>query len=219
MTKTLAEIAIDEGLADGGVLADAARFADREGEPLVVGLVRGCDVDETALASAIRRQMRVDVVEPGDIEVDPDAIRQLARDVAWKRRAAPLAIADYGGGRRGMRVAMADPSDAVAVAEIEHRSGCRAEPVLMVLSGVEGLIERTYGQFVTKVMKREPARPAGNHRPAAPQPTTEPFRRVTDDADPALLVRALVGLLEEAGVLEDSEFEQRVIELMKAEDG
>lgn|GEM_PF-1202349 len=229
MTKTLAEIAIDEGLATREGLDRAARFAESRGEPLVVGLVRECGVDEVALAAAIHRQMRVAVVEVDSVTTDSDAIRQLARDVAWKRRAVPLAVSTGGAGAT-LEVAMADPSDAVAVAEIEHRTGCRVESVLMVLSGVEQLIERGYRGFVTKVMKRQdqavarPASPppsgageaAGKKRQAAqPGPTTAPYHRVTDEADPRLLVRTLVAMLEERGLLSEDEFEQRVLDVMK----
>src|SRR5262245_6061433 len=49
---------------------------------------------------------------------------------------------------------MADPTDAVAVAEVEHVTGCRVEPVLMTVSAVEELVERTYRALVTEVMKR-----------------------------------------------------------------
>ena len=226
VTKTLAEIAIDEGLADRDALDRAADFAESRGEPLVVGLVRECEVDEVALTAAIHRQMRVPVVEPGSVSTDSDALRQLARDVAWKRRAAPLAV-EPSGASAVMNVAMADPSDAVAVAEIEHRTGCRVEPVLMVLSGVEELIERGYRDFVTKVMKRgeqaasRPPRAAAGKPPVAGPdhgPTTAPFHRVTDEADPRLMLRTLVAMLEERGLVTEDEFEQRVLDVMKRRD-
>src|SRR5262245_35777475 len=54
---------------------------------------------------------------------------------------------------------MADPTDAVAVAEVEHMTGCQVTPVLMTLSAVEELVETMFRALVTEVIKRvgEPA--------------------------------------------------------------
>jgi hypothetical protein len=52
---------------------------------------------------------------------------------------------------------MADPTDAVAVAEVEHLTGCQVEPNLLPLGTVEELVERSYRHLVTEVMKRETA--------------------------------------------------------------
>jgi Type II secretion system (T2SS), protein E, N-terminal domain len=74
---------------------------------------------------------------------------------------APLSLSSYGGGGRVLRLAMADPTDAVAVAEVEHVTGCRVEPVLMTVSAVEELVEKTYRALVTEVIRR-----GGEPRPA-----------------------------------------------------
>lgn len=179
-------------------------------------VVRELGVDEVALVAALRRRIRVSVTDPATVTIDPEALREVSRDVCRRRRLMPLAVASYATGPKQLRVAMADPTDAVAIAEVEHHSGCRVEPTLMTLSAVEELVETSYRQYVTEVMRRPAPRPRKAEPAGEPAAGgTVPFRRVVDDADLGLRVEALVHLLVEKGVLGEDEYEEAVRELMK----
>jgi hypothetical protein len=154
LPKPLAEIVLEEGLATAASLERAALAADRAGTPLVCALIRECGIDEVALVAALRRHVRVATGDPATVQPEPDAVRELQRDVCRRQRVAPLSVSAYGGDVRMLRLAMADPTDAVAIAEVEHVTGCRVDPVLMTLSAVEELVEKTYRALVTEVMKR-----------------------------------------------------------------
>ncbi len=154
MPKPLAEIVLEEGLATAASVERAAVAADRDGTPLVCALVRECGIDEVALLAALRRHVRVATGDPATVSPEPEAVRELQRDVCRRQRVAPLSVSSYGGGGRVLRLAMADPTDAVAVAEVEHVTGCQVEPVLMTVSAVEELVEKTYRALVTEVIKR-----------------------------------------------------------------
>jgi hypothetical protein len=154
LPKPLAEIVLEEGLATAASVERAAVAADRDGTPLVCALVRECGIDEVALLAALRRHVRVATGDPATVAPEPDAVRELQRDVCRRQRVAPLSLSSYGGDGRVLRLAMADPTDAVAVAEVEHVTGCRVEPVLMTVSAVEELVEKTYRALVTEVIKR-----------------------------------------------------------------
>jgi hypothetical protein len=233
--KPLAEIAIDAGLASRDQVVEASRRADADGEPLVVALVRRLAVDELALVSAIRRQMRVPLSDPVTVKLDPDALREVARDVCRRLRVLPLSVAVYDKGPRLLRLAMADPTDAVAIAEIEHRTGCRVDVSLMPLSAIEEMVEDGYREFVTEVISRKPAF-GGNLRPARPpvaprsdddddptddggSPTTMPYHRLSDEADITIRHRALLELLLEKKLISEDEFEEKVRQLMRRESG
>ncbi len=157
--KPLAEIVLEEGLTTAASLERAAAAADRDGVPLVVALVRECGLDEVALVAALRRHVRVATADPATVAPEPEAVRELQRDVCRRQRVAPLSLSSYGGRGRVLRLAMADPTDAVAVAEVEHVTACQVDPVLMTVSAIEELVERIYRALVTEVMKRvgEPA--------------------------------------------------------------
>lgn len=259
MPKPLAEIALEEGLATAASLERAAAAADRDGTPLVCALVRECGIDEVALLAALRRHVRVATGDPATVAPEPDAVRELQRDVCRRQRVAPLSVSSYGGDGRVLRLAMADPTDAVAVAEVEHVTGCRVEPVLMTVSAVEELVETTYRALVTEVIKRagEPAAkpglvaspdaeptavrtprgksgqmaaragvPSGGTgappvgRPAAgiDGPVTVPFHKLSDEADVATRLRALVNVLVARRLVSEEELEEAVRQLMRPRD-
>lgn len=244
MPKPLAEIVLEEGLATAASLERAALAADRAGTPLVCALIRECGIDEVSLVAALRRHVRVATGDPATVQPEPDAVRELQRDVCRRQRVAPLSVSAYGGDVRVLRLAMADPTDAVAVAEVEHVTGCRVDPVLMTLSAVEELVEKTYRALVTEVMKRtgergeEPARlPRGKDvaregareptsdaraatgaRGATDGPTTVPFHRLSDEADVDTRLRALTRLLLAKRLVSEEELEDEVRELLRPPD-
>lgn len=240
--KRLAEIVIDTQLASRELVLRAARAAERERVPLVAALVQREGVDELALVAAIRKQVRVPLADPGLVEADPEAIRELPRAVAHRLRVMPLSISPYELEARVMKLAMADPTDTMAIAEVEHVTGCRVEGHLMPLSTIEELIANSYRSFVTEVMRREPCvasatdatteipdqaltaqdthrtevpRSALKAAGGAPQPSTVPFHRVVDEASFELRYRALLSLLIDKGVIAESEYEDRIRLLMK----
>ena len=182
MPKPLAEIVLEEGLATAASVERAAVAADRDGTPLVCALVRECGIDEVALLAALRRHVRVATGDPATVAPEPEAVRELQRDVCRRQRVAPLSVSSYGGGGRGLRLAMADPTDAVAVAEVEHVTGCRVEPILMTVSAVEELVEKTYRALVTEVIKRVGDQRAGGGRAGEPGPEQTADPAVSDAA-------------------------------------
>ena len=119
MPKTLGEIAIDAGLVNKAGAARAGKMAEERRQPLVVILVRECGVDELALVGALRKQTRVPLLDPADLQVDPEALRQVPRDVCARLRVLPLGMANEGQ-TKVLRIAMADPTDTSAVAELEQ---------------------------------------------------------------------------------------------------
>jgi hypothetical protein len=223
LAKTLTEIALDEKLAEPAVLEDAARKADADDQPLVVSLIRHGGIGEVALVAALRRQIRVAIADPASIDLDSDALRELPREVCRRRRVLPLSVQVHGSGPRSLRLAMADPTDQVAVAEVEHITGARVIPTVMTLSAVEELIETGYRGFVTQVMKREGVsayrRSAAVPTEPAPHSTTIPHHRVVDEADAGLRLEALEQVLVDKGLVTASELDEAVRNLLKGRDG
>jgi len=151
--KTLGEIAIDAGLVNKVTAAKAGRMAEGRKEPLVVVLVRELGVNEVALVAALRKQTRVPLIDPGSIEIDPDALRQVPRDICARLRLLPLSLTTD---RRGklLRIAMADPTDTQAVAEIEQLTHCDVEVNVLPLSAIDELVDKGYRQINTAVVSR-----------------------------------------------------------------
>ena len=151
--KTLGEIAIEAGLVNKASAAKAGRMAEERKEPLVVVLIRELGVDEVALLGALRRQTRVPLIDPAGIEIEPEALRQVPRDVCARLRVLPLSLASDGAGRL-LRIAMADPTDTSAVAEIEQLTHCDVEVYGLPLSAIDELVDKGYRQVNTAVVSR-----------------------------------------------------------------
>jgi Type II secretion system (T2SS), protein E, N-terminal domain len=151
--KTLGEIAIEAGLVTKASAAKAGRMAEERKEPLVVVLVRELGVDEVALVAALRRQTRVPLIDPGTVEIDPEALRQVPRDVCARLRVLPLSLTTDGRGKL-MRIAMADPTDTSAIVEIEQLTHCDVEIHALPLSAIDELIDKGYRQVNTAVVSR-----------------------------------------------------------------
>ena len=219
MPKTLGEIAIEAGLVNKASAAKAGRMAEERQQPLVVVLVRDLRVDELALVGALRRQTRVPLIDPASIDVDPEALRQLSRDVCARLRVLPLSLTVDTGGRL-LRIAMADPTDTSAIAEIEQLAHCDVEVNVLPLSAIDELVDRGYRQVNTAVVSRagNPGAPAfvpiRGRTPPAPDveaevsvtaqiPVAALQPMVADDLESR--VTALVAVLVAKGVVSEAE--------------
>jgi hypothetical protein len=153
--KTLAEIAIEAGLVTKAGAVKAGRLAEEKKQPLVAVLVRELGVDEVALIGALRKQTRVPLLDPAQIQVDPDALRLVEKAACARLRVLPLQLlAD--GSTKVLRVAMADPTDASAILELEHLTNCEIEVTALPLSAIDELVDKGYKQFSTAVTKPRP---------------------------------------------------------------
>ena len=153
--KTLAEIAIEAGLVTKAGAVKAGRLAEERKQPLVAMLVRELRVDEVALIGALRKQTRVPLLDPAQIQVDPDALRLVDKAACARLLVLPLQLlAD--GPTKVLRVAMADPTDASAILELEHLTNCEIEVTALPLSAIDELVDKGYKQFSTAVTKPRP---------------------------------------------------------------
>ena len=153
MPKTLAEIAIEAGLVNKANAAKAGRLADERKVPLVVTLIKELGVDEVALIGAIRKQTRIPLIDPADIQIDPDALRLISRDVCARLRVLPLELLTDGDSKI-LRLAMADPTDTAAVAEVELLTHCEIEVSALPLSAIDELVVKGYRRINTSVISR-----------------------------------------------------------------
>jgi hypothetical protein len=151
--KTLAEIAIEAGLVTKDSAVKAGRIAATRQQPLVHVLIRELGVDEVALIAALRKQTRVPLIDPADIEVDPEALRLVAKDVCARLRVLPLSVS-HDGTTKVLRIAMADPTDTSAILELEQLAACEIEVTALPLSAIEELVDKGYKSFSTAVVKR-----------------------------------------------------------------
>lgn len=229
MPISLSEIVLAEGLVSTKELAAAAALSEEMKCPLVASLVHDHGVDDVAIFAALKKHIRIETLDLAGIEIDSDALRQLSVFDCRRLRALPLSITINGVGPRLLRVAMADPTDTVSLAELDHISGSNIETILMPLSAVEMTVESAYKQFVTEVMSQRDITQGHFKKTNTPsprertkkttrihaKPSTVPFRRVTDDASLELRMDALVKLAIAKGICTEAEYDETLRALMK----
>jgi len=221
--KTLAEIAIEAGLVTKDSVVKAWRIAAAKQQPLVYVLIRELGVDEVALIVALRKQTRVPLIDPADVEVDPEALRLVAKDVCARLRVLPLSLI-HEGSTNVLRIAMADPTDTSAILELEQLAACEIEVTALPLSAIEELVEKGYHAFSTAITKRRD-RLLGSKRPTlngvravGPEPevsvtTRIPMAAVVPPSDLEDRFAALCQLLVAKGLVTEEELAEVVRKL------
>jgi hypothetical protein len=223
--KTLAEIAIEAGLVTKDSAVKAGRIAATRQEPLISVLVRELGVDEVALIGALRKQTRVPLIDPADVQVDPEALRLVSRDVCHRLRSLPLSVA-HDGNTKVLRIAMADPTDTSAILELEQLAACEIEVTALPLSAIEELVDKGYRHFSTAVISRSAGLFVGGRRtrtgPVEIAHGAESEVSVTAQIPLMALVpdlearfTALCTLLVKKGVITDAELAETVAALKK----
>lgn len=221
MRRSLEDLLLEEGLLDEPSLRQARRQARRAGISLARALVEERLLTDEALAEMLVRRLHLPRVDLEHEPVDDDAIREIPYDLANARRLLPLTV-ERAPTRRVIRVAMADPLDLEAVDEIELSTGCDLTPLVARVSELEDAVHRHYRGVITKMIPRRPPFGAGAETgtPAArAEPTTQPGHSITDEADAALKLQALIDLLADRGVIERAAFDEMVRRLQKERSG
>jgi hypothetical protein len=191
--KTLAEIAIEAGLVTKAGIGKAGKMAEQKKLPLVAVLVRELKVDEVALVAALRKQTRVPLLDPQETHADPDALRLVGRDLCHRLRVLPLSLASDGPARI-LRVAMADPTDSAAVAELESVTRCEIDVAALPLSAIEELVDRGYKAVSTGVVSRP--RPHGDAPPLATRPIAKQTIEGAGESEISVTARVPLSLLQ-----------------------
>ncbi|MCH5263509.1 MAG: Flp pilus assembly complex ATPase component TadA [Lachnospiraceae bacterium] len=100
-------------------------------------------VSEDNIARALSSQLRYEMVELQNIEVDPEVLKLVPANVAKKYKVLPFELSPDS---MMIRLAMADPMDMAALDDINIITNMQVEPVVATTSGVMLAIDQYYGQ-------------------------------------------------------------------------
>ncbi|CAN5696133.1 hypothetical protein BH11MYX2_BH11MYX2_34260 [soil metagenome] len=219
MPKTLAEIAIEAGLVTKVNVAKAGKISDEKKQPLVVSLIKDLGVDEVALLGAMRKQTRVALIDPALISIDPEALRLVSREACARLRVLPLSVR-VEGRHTVLRIAMADPTDTSAIAELEQLTKHEIDVAALPLSAIDELVDRGYKQNSTQVVHRTgsmfitskgsiPSRPGSVETDAEVSVTAQipiaALQRAVGTDDLEARLTALVTVLTAKGLITEAE--------------
>ena len=121
-------------------LREALKYQKVHSSHFVDALVSLGYVTEDTVVSVLSKQYNLPVIDLAGIEIDPGCLRLIPKERAIKNRVLPLQ-------KKGgvLKVAVADPSDVMALDELKFMTGCRIEPVLGKESSIVQAIDEYLG--------------------------------------------------------------------------
>jgi type IV pilus assembly protein PilB len=130
---------IDRGLISPEQLAVALEEQNRTHRALGRVLIEMEAVTEADLVQTLAHQIGYDYVDLDDVQVDPTAAALIPDVLARRYQTLPIG---WDGDR--LVVAMADPSNVVAIDDIRSITGAEVKPVVATRASIEAAIDRTH---------------------------------------------------------------------------
>ena len=175
------DLAVERGLLSSADAEQTLRTAQTRGDFPERVLVETAGVDKAALMRLRAESLRVPYVELGTARIDADAAALVSGSIARRHRLIPIGTSES-----IIRIAMADPTDIVALDEVRLRTGLAPDPVLSYVSDIERALDRIYadGDAHWKSIVQETAEeeaPLASPNAAVPQPDIDaPMVRLAD---------------------------------------
>ncbi|MHB8736846.1 MAG: GspE/PulE family protein, partial [Terriglobales bacterium] len=146
MSRQLASLLESSGLLSAAEVAEASRTAASGKRQLLDVVLADGRVSEEQVAEAMATHLHLPFLKLATANVDPDAIKLVSETLARKRVCCPYLKEEDPLKRRRptLTLAMADPTDLVALQDVEFASGCSTKPVIATRSEITDAIDRYY---------------------------------------------------------------------------
>jgi hypothetical protein len=180
--RFLSDVIIELGLAAAERVDAAVRTARDSGETVGRVLVGEGALSEDQLARATAARYGLDHVDLGEFELDPSAANLLPPDAARRYSSVPLGFAGDG----SLLVAMADPSDSLALSDIAFMTKLEVRPAAAAANLVSELAQRLPMAVPQGHVSRPVVGPPSESGPTVPPPPPAPVvESPPADAEPA----------------------------------
>ncbi|SCX84770.1 GspE/PulE family protein [Thiohalorhabdus denitrificans] len=136
----LGDLLVKYGVISEAQLGEALRIQQESGKKLGKILVERGLITEQRLLEFLADQLDVELVDLAQYRVDPDAAHSLSESQARRFRALPLKRKPNG----TYQVAMADPTNVMAVDRLEHLLGAEVEPAVASESALLRALDRVF---------------------------------------------------------------------------
>jgi type IV pilus assembly protein PilB len=139
MTARLGELLVRKGLITAKQLDSALQEQKMSGNKLGISLVKLGFMTEKHLVSFLSKHYGVPAIDLAEVEVDPEAVKLIPADVVYKYQILPIK-------RIGstLRMAMADPSNILAIDDIKFLTSCNVEVFVSTESAIKVSIDKYY---------------------------------------------------------------------------
>jgi type II secretory ATPase GspE/PulE/Tfp pilus assembly ATPase PilB-like protein len=152
MSKQLEIVLRHSGLMTPDQVQRSADQARRRNMPLSDLILKDNLVSEDALADALAKYLRLPRVRLANSESDPEALKKVPEKTVRKHHCLPLSLEG-----KTMTVAMADPTDYLALQDVEFAAGLSVRPVVATRTELQDGVEERYaaenriGSFLANV--------------------------------------------------------------------
>jgi type IV pilus assembly protein PilB len=135
----LGEFLLKRTLLSSEQLQLAVNEQQQQGGVLPQHLVRLGFVTEADLAKLLQREYRLPIVDPSSLDILPDTLALVPQAIAMKHLLLPISLVGS-----TLTIAMADPSNLVAINEVKFLTGYDIKMVLSEMSALRKALESVY---------------------------------------------------------------------------
>lgn len=139
-TKRLGNVLIELGMLTKEQLDEALELQNKEKDRLGTILVRHRYITEHQLIEALHMQLGIDYVDLGKVEIPPDMTHYVPKRLAEQMLVVPVRFV-----REELYLAMADPTNFVAIEEIHQIAKKRIIPLIASEEAVKHAVSVLYG--------------------------------------------------------------------------
>lgn len=138
-SNRLGELLVREKLISLQQLRKAQEEEKKSGQNLGYTLSRLGFISDGEITNFLSSQYRLPAVNLDDVEIEPDVLKLVSREVCEKHKVMPIARSGS-----SLRVAMSDPTNLAALDDIKFLTGYNVDPVVASETSIHGAIERNY---------------------------------------------------------------------------
>jgi len=143
MGSRLGELLVRQGQISQAALQRALEEHRIKGGSISAHLVKLGFIGEDELLSYLQREYRLPVVDPSDLEIPEEIINLVPHALVTKHHVLPVSLV-----RSNLTVAMADPSNLVAINEVKFLTGYDVKVAVAGALQIEKTIERLYDRAI-----------------------------------------------------------------------
>jgi type IV pilus assembly protein PilB len=144
----LLELLVKENLLTQDQAQKALGDQRRSGERLATVLTRLAFITEDELLDFLSRKYGIPVINLGRVEVDPDILRLVRKEIVQKYQVFPVRKVG-----NTLTLALSDPTVVLAIDDVQFATGLHVIPVLAAESAIRAAIDHNYSSGVEDIKK------------------------------------------------------------------
>ncbi len=149
MSERLGDLLVKAGRITRDQLKEALTKQKEEGGRLGGNLVKMGLIDEPELVEFLSKHFKVSAINLSRVEIDESVVKIIPADVARKYTIMPVSKAGA-----KVTIAMLDPTNVFAMADIKFMTGYNVEPVIASETAIRAAIEKYYGSTHALELKK-----------------------------------------------------------------